>query len=89
MIYLFENPDNSASIVFDETTLTDAHKAKGVAVEELPTPQTPEGKQAILKVNKSTSEVWYEYVDAPINEVTEIENLKQAVLDLTELVLMG
>jgi uncharacterized protein YaiL (DUF2058 family) len=87
MIYLFENPNNSASIVYDETTLTDAQKTKGVAVEELPKPKTPEGKQAILKVNKSTSEIWYEYIDAPIDEATEIEQLKASQQEQDDLLM--
>jgi hypothetical protein len=87
MIYLFENPNNNASIVYDETTLTNAQKAKGVAVEELPTPQTPQGKQAILKVKKSTEEVWYEYIDAPIDEATEIEQLKASQREQDDLLM--
>jgi len=47
MIYLFEN-DNNASVVYDETTLTNDQKANGIAIESLPIAETPEGKQAIL-----------------------------------------
>ena len=76
MIYLFENGDNNASVVYDETTLTAEQKTKGIAVEVLPVPETPEGKQSVLKCNKSTGEVWYEYVDTPV------DNTEQRIADL-------
>jgi hypothetical protein len=84
MIYLFENPDFNASIVYDETTLTDAQKNKGVALDKLPTPEMLEGKMAVLKVKKSTGEVWYEYIDKPVDKEQELEekiNLMQQALD--------
>ena len=67
IIYLFENGDNNASVVYDETTLTTEQRDKGIAIAELPTPETPEGKQAVLKCRKATCEVWYEYEDIPID----------------------
>ena len=76
MIYLFENDDNNASVVYDETTLTNDQKANGIAIESLPIAETPEGKQAILKCRKSTGEVWYEYVDMPV------DNIEQRIADL-------
>ena len=76
MFYVFENPDNLASIVYDETTLTNGQKANGIAIESLPIAETPEGKQAVLKCKKSTGEVWYEYVDIPV------DNTEQRIADL-------
>jgi hypothetical protein len=43
MIYLFENGDNNASVVYDETTLTNGQKANGIAIENLPIAETPVG----------------------------------------------
>lgn len=71
MIYLFENPGNGASIVYDGSTLTEEQKARGVAVEALPEPQTPTGKIAVLKVRKSTGDVWYDYVNKPQSELEQ------------------
>ena len=76
MFYVFENPDNLASIVYDETTLTNSQKANGIAIESLPIAETLEGKQAVLKCIKSTEEVWYEYVDIPV------DNTEQRIADL-------
>ncbi len=76
MIYLFENDNSNASVVYDETTLTNDQKANGIAIESLPIAETPEGKQAVLKCNKSTGEVWYEYVDIPV------DNTEQRIADL-------
>ena len=76
MIYVFENDNNDASVVYDETTLTNGQKANGIAIESLPIAETPEGKQAVLKCKKSTGEVWYEYVDIPV------DNTEQRITDL-------
>lgn len=85
MIYLFENPNKNASVVYDESTLAEEEKRKGVAVEELPEPETPNGKVAILKVKKSTGEIWYEYEDAPTNEIDDLK----ARLEATETALLN
>jgi hypothetical protein len=85
MIYLFENGDNNASVVYDETTLTSEQKAKGIAVSELPTEETPEGKQAVLKCRKSTSEVWYEYADIPMDATEQ----RIADLEIAMAAIMG
>ena len=76
MIYVFENDNNNASIVYDETTLTEEQKVKGIAIAELPIEEVPKGKQAVLKCKKSTGEVWYEYVDIPV------DNTEQRIADL-------
>ncbi len=82
-IYLFENPENAASIVYDESTLTAAEMARGVAVESLPAPNTPAGKVAVLKVRKATGEVWYDYVDKPEFELEQrVVATEQALLEL-------
>ena len=76
MIYVFENDNNDASVVYDETTLTEEQKVKGIAIAELPIEEVPKGKQAVLKCKKSTGEVWYEYVDIPV------DNTEQRITDL-------
>lgn len=82
MIYLFENPDNTASIIYDETTLTEDLKQKGIAIEVLPI-REDNGKDAILKCKKSTNEVWYEYIDVPVDTTQErLALCEQALLDL-------
>ena len=83
MIYVFEQ----GNIVYDGSTISDAQKAQAVAVESLPEPQTPEGKYAVIRANKATETVYFEYKDVPKDP--EVEQLKQVVADLTELVLTG
>lgn len=83
MIYIFEG----GNIVYDGSTITDKQKAQAVEVSTLPDPEVIEGKVAILKANKATETVYYEYIDKPKDP--EIEQLKQVVADLTELVLFG
>lgn len=83
MIYVFEG----GSIVYDGDTLNEEQKARAVAVENLPLQEKIEGKVAILKANKKEGSVYYDYVDKPLDP--EIEQLKQVVADLTELVLLG
>jgi hypothetical protein len=83
MIYVF----TQGNIVYDDSTISDAQKAQAVAVESLPEPQTPQGKYAVIRANKATNTVYYEYKDIPKDP--EVEQLKQIVADLTEVVLMG
>lgn len=87
MIYVFENPNNSTSIVYDESTLTQEQKTKGIAIEDLPIKENILGKVAILKCRKSTNEVWYEYEDIQkTNEdlqAEKIAELEGAVMELT------
>lgn len=83
MIYVFEG----GSIVYDSSTISNEQRNQAVAVESLPEPEEIDDKIAVLKANKATNEVYYEYVDKPKD--SEIEQLKQVVADLTELVLFG
>ena len=87
MIYIFENPGNGASIVYDETTLTTENKEKGIAVESLPVPVIQADKIPVLKCEKSTDRVWYDYVDEPKSvEDGRITALEDA---LAEIILSG
>lgn len=96
MIYLFENLQNNASTVLDGRTLTEAEKLEAVQVESLPIAEHVEGKVAHLKVRKATGEVWYEYSDKPVDEATEIAELKtrlqsteDALVFLMDMQMMG
>jgi hypothetical protein len=83
MIYVFEG----GSVVYDGSTLTEEQKAEAVAVEALPEPEKIEGKYAQIRADKTAGTVYYEYIDLPKDP--EVEQLKQVVADLTELVLFG
>ncbi len=83
MIYVFED----GAVVYDGNTISEEQKAQAVAVESLPKPDTPEGKYAQIRADKATETVYYEYIDLPKDP--EVEQLKQVVADLTELVLFG
>jgi hypothetical protein len=90
MIYVFE----SGSIVYDESVLTEADKARAVAVEKLPEQETIPGKIAVIKADKATNKVWWEYVDSPaaveFRELeTQIQGLQQAMAELTILLAGG
>lgn len=86
MIYVFEG----GSIVYDGSTISEEEKSMAVAVKELPKPDVIEGKVAVLKANKAENSVYYEYIDKPKDPLEdEIEQLKQVVADLTEIVLGG
>jgi len=83
MIYVFPE----GNVVYDGNTISEEEKLKAVAVESLPEPQTPEGKYAVVRANKATETVYYEYKDKPKDP--EVEQLKLVVADLTKLVLFG
>jgi hypothetical protein len=86
MIYVFED----GAVVYDGNTISEEEKQKAVAIEALPEPKKIEGKIAVLKANKAENRVYYEYMDEPKNPLdNEVEQLKQVVADLTELVLFG
>ncbi len=87
MIHVFESDSNDASVVYDGSTLTPEERNKGISLEALPEKETVAGKVVVLKCRRATGEVWWEYVDEPIND--ELEQLKEVVADLTELVLFG
>jgi len=55
----------------------------GVLVDDVPEPQIPEGKQiAGLFVNPTTKEVWYEYVDKPLDPEERLQILEQQNAEL-------
>lgn len=83
MIYVFPE----GNVVYDGNTISEEQKAQAVAVESLPKPDTPEGKYAQIRADKATETVYYEYIDLPKDP--EVEQLKQVVADLIELVLFG
>ena len=83
MIYVFEG----GNVVYDGNTITEEQKSQAVGVEALPVPNIPEGKYAQIRADKTAETVYYEYIDLPKDP--EVEQLKQVVADLTELVLFG
>lgn len=87
MYYVFEGQNNNASYVKDAGFLNEKDKERAIELESLPIPDKINGKIAILKARKSTNEVWYDYEDIRPNE--EVEELKERMADLFELVLFG
>lgn len=90
MIYVFEG----GSIVYDESVLSEEDKSKAVGIEELPALEAPIGKTGIIKADKTTDTVWWEYVDTSQSvEFTvleaEIQGLQQAMAELAILLAGG
>jgi len=61
MIYVFEE----GNAVYDGSMLSSEEKAQAIAVESLPAQETPDGHVPILRADKATERVWWEYVLAP------------------------
>lgn len=80
MIYVFEG----GNIVYDGRNLSDAEKARSVAIEELPVSEVIEGKIAVLKADLEANKVYYEYIDKPVDAETDLSELKLANEMLTE-----
>jgi len=57
MIYLF-GKGNQVSIVYDGSTLTEADKVGGIAVEALPPKEDKDGFNAILNLDKDNKPYW-------------------------------
>ncbi len=62
---IFPDSEGTCSIVYRPDTLTPEERALGIEVVGLPMPETSEGMYAILKGNKGTGELWYEYKAIP------------------------
>lgn len=69
--YLFEGENHGASIVFDASTLTPELIEQAIVLEEIPMPEEREGFHSVLNCNRITNEVWFEYIERPIEEVVE------------------
>lgn len=84
MIYLFENQDNFASIVFNGDSISEHEKTLAVVVDKLPDRDDSLGTPH-LKCKKETGDVWWEYTarDKTQQElIDEIEQLKVIVAGL-------
>ena len=57
MIYLFGKADQ-VSIVYDDSTLTEADKVGGIAVKVLPIQETKDGFNAVLCLDKNNNPYW-------------------------------
>jgi len=57
MIYLFGKADR-VSIIYDGSTLTEADKVGGIAVETLPPKEDKDGFNAILCLDKGNKPYW-------------------------------
>lgn len=80
MLFLTINDNNEVSSIhhmpFDEkyglNKTVEELQQEGVLVENIPKPEQIEGKIPLLKYNGA--ELYYEYEDAPIDEVTKLKN---------------
>ena len=57
MIYLFGKADQ-VSVVYDGSSLTEADKVGGIAVETLPPKEDKDGFNAILNLDKDNKPFW-------------------------------
>jgi hypothetical protein len=74
MIYLFGQGDQ-VSIVYDETTLTEQDKARGVAIEALPPKEDKDGFNPILCLDDSNKPFW-KYVSIPKDTLEDLVERK-------------
>ena len=83
MIYVFPDENGNCAIHYKPELLTKHDKQNGFAVENLPVPETREGKQAILKFDKATKQLSYEYVDITLSaEEQRIRQLEDRIEEL-------
>ena len=66
--------------------LNDEELKDGYLLPEIPEPKIREGKVSILYFSTERG-VWYEYIDAPIDEATEIEQLKASQQEQDDLLI--
>lgn len=58
---------------------------EGILVEFIPDANAPAGKDAVMKVDLTTKEVFYEYVDRPETSEEKVERLEQQLIMTTAL----
>jgi hypothetical protein len=70
MIYIFGKADQ-VSVVYDGSTLTEADKVGGIAVEALPPKEDKDGFNAILCLDQDNKPFWeyHEIIEQPDEEV--------------------
>jgi len=66
MIYLF-GKGNQVSIIYDDTILSEQDKVGGVAVDQLPPKETPDGYSEVLCLDNDNKPYW-KYVKIEIEE---------------------
>jgi len=70
MLYIF-GKDETISIVYDETTLSEEDKLKGVPVEKLPPKEEKEGFNSILCLDEDKKLYW-KLVPAPKDTLEDL-----------------
>jgi hypothetical protein len=70
MIYIFGKEDK-ISVVYDGSTLTEADKVGGIAVEALPPKEDKDGFNAILWLDNSNKPFW-KYVPIPKDTLEDL-----------------
>jgi hypothetical protein len=70
MIYLFGKADQ-VSVIYDETSLTEADKVGGIAVKTLPPKEDKDGFNAVLCLDQDNKPFWeyHEIIEQPDEEV--------------------
>jgi hypothetical protein len=70
MIYLFGKADQ-VSVIYDGSTLTEADKVGGIAVEALPPKEDKDGFNAVLCLDQDNKPFWeyHEIIKQPNKEV--------------------
>lgn len=54
----------------------------GTFVDEIPEPEMKTGKQAIMKYNSDTKQVYYEYQTIPLSNKDRISNIESIINEL-------
>ncbi|MCC0681044.1 hypothetical protein LW316_09255 [Clostridioides difficile] len=68
---------------YEPSALGEEDLKKGILVEELPTQQYVENKEAKLFINIDTKEVFYRYTDIKSRLEDKINSTEQTIADLT------
>ena len=77
----------SPRVVHDAMHLTEEERMKAIEISAIPPLDIPENTNPVFGGNFETSEVWWEYEEIPIENVSktleqDVEELKQIVADL-------
>lgn len=81
---IFSNTTNPekyeiSTICYEPDKMLEEIKSKGVIVDEIPVPNTPEGKKSVLYYNSVLKTLFYEYVDRVLSPEEQKEQRLQAL----------
>jgi hypothetical protein len=74
---IFHDSNNKVYLVHNDPGILSAEeKIGGIEVDSIPEPEYISRKAEVLYINPDTKDMYYEYVDIPLNDAEKIQQLE-------------